>query len=87
MFQRTEHDLAPWDIIAAEQKRYARIAVIDTLNKRIEEGMRRHGLGMEETFPDFARWAAKRHGIYGLGSTPAAVRKTHFDLAKRLDAS
>lgn len=51
------------------------------------DGMRRHGLGMEETFPDFARWAAKRHGIYGLGSTPAAVRKTHFDLAKRLDAS
>lgn len=44
MFQRTEHDLAPWDVIAAEQKRYARIAVIDTLNRRIEDGMRRWGL-------------------------------------------
>ncbi len=46
MFQRTDHELAPWDIIAAEQKRYARIAVIDTLNQRIEEGMRRHGMNV-----------------------------------------
>ena len=26
MFERTSHALAPWDVIAAEQKRYARIA-------------------------------------------------------------
>lgn len=49
------------------------------------DGMRRYGLGMEETFPDFAKWAAARNGTYGLGSTPAAVRQTYFNLAKRLD--
>jgi polyphosphate kinase 2 (PPK2 family) len=44
MFRRSEHPHAPWDIIAAEQKRYARIAVLETLNRRIAEGMRRYGI-------------------------------------------
>ena len=44
MFIRTEHTLAPWDVIAAEQKRFARIAVIETLIVRIEEGIRRWGM-------------------------------------------
>ncbi|MEV0619752.1 alpha/beta hydrolase [Nonomuraea sp. NPDC050404] len=48
-------------------------------------GMRRYGLGMEQTFPDFAKWAAKRHGTYGLGRTPEEVRATYFKLAERLD--
>ena len=43
MFAKTSHKLAPWDVIAAEQKRFARISVLQTLNKRIEEGMRRSG--------------------------------------------
>ena len=41
MFERTSHALAPWDVIAAEQKRYARIAVLETLIARIEAGMKR----------------------------------------------
>jgi pimeloyl-ACP methyl ester carboxylesterase len=49
------------------------------------EGMRRYGAGMEETFPDFARWAAARHDSYGLGRTPREVRRTYFALAERLD--
>jgi polyphosphate kinase 2 (PPK2 family) len=44
MFRRTDHPLAPWDVIAAEQKRFARIAVIERLNRRIEEGMQRVGM-------------------------------------------
>ncbi len=47
--------------------------------------MRRFGLGVEQTFPDFAAWAAARHGAYGLGRTPAQVRRTYFRLAERLD--
>jgi len=43
MFDKTDHELAPWDVIAAEQKRFARVAVLDRLNGRIEEGMRRWG--------------------------------------------
>ena len=44
MFRRTGHPLAPWDVIAAEQKRFARIAVLETLNRRIAEGMTRFGM-------------------------------------------
>ncbi len=43
MFRRTNHAHAPWDVIPAEQKRFARIAVLETLNNRIEAGMRSHG--------------------------------------------
>ncbi|MFI1465118.1 alpha/beta hydrolase [Nocardia carnea] len=49
------------------------------------DGMRRYGRGMEETFPDFAKWAAARHDTYGLGRTPEEVRGTYFTLAERLD--
>ncbi|MER7941249.1 MULTISPECIES: alpha/beta hydrolase [unclassified Streptomyces] len=49
------------------------------------DGMRRYALGMEQSFPDFAKWAAARHGSYGLGRTPAQVRRTYFSLAKQLD--
>lgn len=44
MFTRTDHAAAPWDLISGEQKRHARIAVLETLNRRIEEGMRRYGV-------------------------------------------
>jgi AMP-polyphosphate phosphotransferase len=43
MFARTDHDLAPWDVIAADQKRYARVAAVETVVARIEEGMPRCG--------------------------------------------
>ena len=44
MFSRTSHDRAPWDVIAAEQKRFARISVLETLNHRIEQGMKAAGM-------------------------------------------
>lgn len=50
-----------------------------------QDVIRLWGPGMEDTFPDFARWAAKRHATYGLGRTPAQVRATFFELAERLD--
>jgi AMP-polyphosphate phosphotransferase len=44
MLARTDHDpFARWHPIAAESKRYARVAVIETVIAEIEEGMRRHG--------------------------------------------
>jgi pimeloyl-ACP methyl ester carboxylesterase len=49
------------------------------------DGLRRFALGMEQTFPDFAKWAAERHDSYGLGRTPQQVRKTYFSIAERLD--
>ncbi|GGL25020.1 alpha/beta hydrolase [Nocardia jinanensis] len=50
-----------------------------------QDGMRRYARGTEETFPDFARWAAVRHDSYGLGRTPEEVRATYFTLAEGLD--
>ena len=44
LFARTDHDLAPWDLIAAEQKRFARVAVLERLNERIVAGMQRWGV-------------------------------------------
>jgi len=44
MFATTNHDDAPWEVIPAEQKRFARIAVIETLNQRIEEAMKEAGM-------------------------------------------
>ena len=51
MFARTDHELAPWDVVAAEQKRYARIAVLGRLNERIEEGMRRFDVAIPDPEP------------------------------------
>ncbi|MEV4647652.1 hypothetical protein AB0J91_22410, partial [Saccharopolyspora sp. NPDC049357] len=49
------------------------------------DGLRRYALGFEETFPDFAQWAAERHETDGLGRTPRKARETYFRLAERLD--
>jgi polyphosphate kinase 2 (PPK2 family) len=43
MFERTDHELAPWNLVGANQKRFARISVLERLNERIEHGMRRWG--------------------------------------------
>ncbi len=44
MLARTDQPNAPWDVVPAESKRYARVSVIETVIKRIEEGMRRFGV-------------------------------------------
>ena len=46
MFDRTDHGLGPWDLIPAENKRFARVAVIETVIARVEEGMARHGMAV-----------------------------------------
>lgn len=43
MFNRTDHKLAPWHVISAEQKRFARIGVLETVIARVEDGMQRWG--------------------------------------------
>ncbi|GAB7037964.1 MULTISPECIES: alpha/beta hydrolase [Catenuloplanes] len=49
------------------------------------DALRRFGLGMEQTFGDFAAWAAARHDTYGIGRTAAEVRRNYLTLAARLD--
>ena len=43
MFERTDHHLAPWDIMSGEQKRHARVQVLETIIARVEQGMTRWG--------------------------------------------
>jgi AMP-polyphosphate phosphotransferase len=50
MLERTDHELAPWHVIAAENKPYARVAVLDTVIAAYEQGLRAAGvepLGIE----------------------------------------
>ncbi|MFM8791341.1 MAG: polyphosphate kinase 2 family protein [Solirubrobacterales bacterium] len=44
MIEETDREFAPWVVVPAESKRYARIAVVEEVNERIEAGMRRWGV-------------------------------------------
>ncbi|WP_040491177.1 polyphosphate kinase 2 family protein [Ilumatobacter nonamiensis] len=41
MFAKTDHDLAPWDLISGEQKKWARVQFLETLNERVIDGVER----------------------------------------------
>ena len=49
MFERTDHHLAPWDIISGEQKRFGRVQVLETAIHRVEQGMIRWGMDVPGT--------------------------------------
>jgi AMP-polyphosphate phosphotransferase len=44
MLARTDHDAAPWTLVEAEDKQYARVKVVETVIERIEDGMRAQGI-------------------------------------------
>ena len=44
MLAATSSAVAPWDVIAAEHKHYARAIALETIISRMEDGMRRAGL-------------------------------------------
>jgi polyphosphate kinase 2 (PPK2 family) len=52
MVARTSEPNATWHLIPAESKRYARVAVVETVIQEIEEGMRRHGMEPPEPIED-----------------------------------
>ena len=43
MFERTEHPAAPWHLVEGDNKRFARVKVIETVNAEVERGMRESG--------------------------------------------
>ena len=43
MLARTDHELARWQLVEAESKRYARVKVLETTVAEIERGMRERG--------------------------------------------
>jgi polyphosphate kinase 2 (PPK2 family) len=44
MLERTDHEAAPWELVEAEDKQFARVKVVETVIERIEAGMRTHGI-------------------------------------------
>jgi polyphosphate kinase 2 (PPK2 family) len=46
MVRETSTGFAPWTLVEAESKRYARVKVIETVIAAAEDGMRRHGLSV-----------------------------------------
>ena len=44
MLERTDHEAAPWEVVEAESKRYARVKVVETVIERVEAGMRAQGI-------------------------------------------
>jgi polyphosphate kinase 2 (PPK2 family) len=43
MLKRTDHKHAPWTVIAAESKPYARVAVLEAVIEALEDGLRAAG--------------------------------------------
>jgi AMP-polyphosphate phosphotransferase len=44
MIDRTDHEAAPWHLVEAESKKYARVKVVETVIERVETGMRAAGI-------------------------------------------
>jgi polyphosphate kinase 2 (PPK2 family) len=44
MLARTSTPAAPWHLVEAESKRWARVKVVETVNAAIEAALRRHGI-------------------------------------------
>jgi AMP-polyphosphate phosphotransferase len=44
MLARTDHEAAPWHLVEADNKKYARVRVVETVIERIEAGMRDRGI-------------------------------------------
>lgn len=43
MLTATDHDVAPWQVVAAESKRYARVRVLELVISKIEDALRANG--------------------------------------------
>ncbi len=48
MIARTDQPGAPWELVAGESKRFARVQVLETVIRRVEDGMRDSGMDPPE---------------------------------------
>jgi polyphosphate kinase 2 (PPK2 family) len=49
MLERTDTSFAPWTVVEANDKRHARVKVVETVVESLERGLRRAGIEVEET--------------------------------------
>lgn len=56
MIERTDTSYAPWTVVEAEDKRYARVKVLQTVTRRVAQALVAHGLDVppEAMPPDIA---------------------------------
>ena len=54
MFARTDQPNAPWELVEADSKRYARVRVVEIVIDRMERGMREWGMEPPEPLHDGA---------------------------------
>jgi polyphosphate kinase 2 (PPK2 family) len=52
MVERTDHELARWQLVEGDSKRYARVKVVETVVAEIEHGMRERGFELPEPLTD-----------------------------------
>jgi polyphosphate kinase 2 (PPK2 family) len=57
MFDRTDHADAPWTLVEADSKRWARVKVIESVVAAMEQGLDKHGLAV----PDPPEADERRH--------------------------
>jgi len=58
MLARTDQPHAPWHLVEADSKRYARVKVVETVIERIEDGMRQWGIQPPKPLHDGASFRA-----------------------------
>jgi AMP-polyphosphate phosphotransferase len=51
MVKRTDHRNAPWHLVAGDNKRYARVAVVETVCAAIEADLLRRGYDLSGPDP------------------------------------
>jgi AMP-polyphosphate phosphotransferase len=52
MLDRTDHELSRWQVVEADSKRYARVKVLETVIREIEDGMRERGFEPPRTLDE-----------------------------------
>ena len=52
MLERTDHTGGRWHVIPGDSKKYARVAVIETVNAELERAMREHGVAVPPPHDD-----------------------------------
>ncbi len=60
MIGRTDQPHAPWHLVEADSKRYARVKVVETVIERIEDGMRQWGMEPPKPLNDGASFRTSR---------------------------
>jgi polyphosphate kinase 2 (PPK2 family) len=54
MLERTDTDAGPWHVVAADDKRWARVAVLRTVCEAVESALRARGIDPDPPLPETA---------------------------------